>query len=424
MKKYSMFLAMAALVSAMSCSKEVDSPENVNTAVEKEVITVRLSSPATKTALEGTKTVWLEGDKVSVTVGGKQIGELELVEGDFFKGEVEAGHEGEAILNYPSGVTAVPTTQVAIAGTFANEAALLEGSISMNDLRAGKNAELVNRTALLHFSVAQAGDVTFKVGSTTYTVTGCKTGETYYLCVAPVANVDFKAIYDGYTIKEASNPVTFVENKIVMLGTLPYNVYLHAKTARYDWTKDNARFASWTWGGEEDCWIDFIKDEDHEGVYRIEIPQGYTGAKFCRMQPDTDNGWGSQKWNETGDLVLPTDTKNHFYIKSANDGEWGEKEHQLPSLIAFELNTDNSKKYWGEDAYLYIEKGSEKPLGTWPGTKMKKVGTHRWEYEIPAKLRGVSCYYQIHNNGGWIGKKTLTINSYDYTFWGSDMGVN
>ena len=38
MKKYSMFLAMAALVSAMSCSKEVDSPENVNTAVEKEAM--------------------------------------------------------------------------------------------------------------------------------------------------------------------------------------------------------------------------------------------------------------------------------------------------------------------------------------------------------------------------------------------------
>ena len=165
MKKYSMFLAMAALVSAMSCSKEVDSPENVNTAVEKEVITVRLSSPSTKTALEGTKTVWLEGDKVSVTVGDKIIGELELVEEDIFKGEVEAGYDGEATLNYPAGVTAVPATQEAVAGTFADEAALLEGKMSMDDLRAGKNAELVNTTSLLQFSVAQAGDVTFEVGT-------------------------------------------------------------------------------------------------------------------------------------------------------------------------------------------------------------------------------------------------------------------
>ena len=221
MKKYSMFLAMAALVSAMSCSKEVDSPENVNTAVEKEVITVRLSSPSTKTALEGTKTVWLEGDKVSVTVGDKIIGELELVEEDIFKGEVEAGYDGEATLNYPAGVTAVPATQEAVAGTFADEAALLEGKMSMDDLRAGKNAELVNTTSLLQFSVAQAGDVTFEVGTAKYTVTGCKTGETYYACVAPASAVNFVARIDGYFSKQASSNVTFSANKIANLESLP-----------------------------------------------------------------------------------------------------------------------------------------------------------------------------------------------------------
>lgn len=216
-----MFLAMAALVSAMSCSKEVDSPENVNTAVEKEVITVRLSSPSTKTALEGTKTVWLEGDKVSVTVGDKIIGELELVEEDIFKGEVEAGYDGEATLNYPAGVTAVPATQEAVAGTFVDEAALLEGKVSMDDLRAGKNAELVNTTSLLQFSVAQAGDVTFEVGTAKYTVTGCKTGETYYACVAPASAVNFVARIDGYFSKQASSNVTFSANKIANLESLP-----------------------------------------------------------------------------------------------------------------------------------------------------------------------------------------------------------
>ena len=221
MKKYSMFLAMTALVSAMSCSKEVDSPENVNTAVEKEVITVRLSSPSTKTALEGTKTVWLEGDKVSVTIGDKIIGELELVEEDIFKGEVEAGYDGEATLNYPAGVTAVPATQEAVAGTFVDEAALLEGKVSMDDLRAGKNAELVNTTSLLQFSVAQAGDVTFEVGTAKYTVTGCKTGETYYACVAPASAVNFVARIDGYFSKQASSNVTFSANKIANLESLP-----------------------------------------------------------------------------------------------------------------------------------------------------------------------------------------------------------
>ena len=180
MKKFFIFLAVAALVSAMSCTKEVNS----DTVVEKETISVRLS-PETKTALEGTKTVWLEGDQVSVTVGGSVIGTLDFVGEDLFKGDVEAGHDGTATLNYPAGVTSVPTTQKAVAGTFADEAALLEGTISMDDLRAGNSAVLANKTALLQFSVAQAGDVTFEVGSTKYTVTGCETGATYYACVAP-----------------------------------------------------------------------------------------------------------------------------------------------------------------------------------------------------------------------------------------------
>lgn len=216
MKKYAIFLAMAALVSAMACTKEVNS----DTVVAKETISVRLS-PATKTALEGTKTVWLEGDKVSVTVAGVEIGTLELVEEDLFKGEVEAGHDGEATLNYPAGVTSVPSVQKAVAGTFADEAALLEGKMSMADLRAGKSTELANKTALLQFSVAQAGDVTFEVGSTKYTVTGCETGATYYACVAPASSVSFVARIGGYLSKKAQSNVTFTANKIATLGSLP-----------------------------------------------------------------------------------------------------------------------------------------------------------------------------------------------------------
>ena len=216
MKKFYIFLVVAALVSAMSCTKEVNS----DTVVEKETISVRLS-PETKTALEGTKTVWLEGDQVSVTVGGSVIGTLDFVGEDLFEGDVEAGHDGTATLNYPAGVTSVPTTQKAVAGTFADEAALLEGTISMDDLRAGKSTELANKTALLQFSVAQAGDVTFEVGSTKYTVTGCETGKTYYACVAPASSVSFVARIGGYLSKQAPSNVTFTANKIAELDALP-----------------------------------------------------------------------------------------------------------------------------------------------------------------------------------------------------------
>lgn len=222
MKKYSIFLAIAALMSAASCNQaEIEAPvEDTVAPVETEFITVDLN-PMTKTSLNGMNTVWSAGDEVSVTVAGKNIGNLKLVEGSTFSGEVKAGYNGDATLNYPAGVTSVPTTQAAVAGSFANGAALLEGTTTMDALRAGEGAQLSNTTALLQFSVAQAGDVTFEVGTTKYTVTGCQTGKTYYACVAPSANVSFTARIGGYLSKQASKNVTFAANKISNLGALP-----------------------------------------------------------------------------------------------------------------------------------------------------------------------------------------------------------
>ena len=220
MKKIFVYMASAALMFAVSCNKE---EVNVDTTapVETELITVDLN-PMTKTALgvEGT-TTWDADDKVSVTVGGEVVGTLSLVEGSTFSGEITAGLSGAAVLNYPAGVTTVPTTQTAVAGSFADEAALLEGTTTVEDLRAGKGASLHNTTALLQFSVAQAGDVTFEVGSTKYTVTGCNTGKTYYACVAPASDVNFVARIGGYLSKQAPKNVTFTASKIANLQELP-----------------------------------------------------------------------------------------------------------------------------------------------------------------------------------------------------------
>ena len=99
MKKIFVLMASAAVLFA-ACNKmeEVNTP--VDTPVETETITVVLN-PVTKTSLDGKATLWTAGDKVSVTVGGKNIGTLALVEGSTFSGEVEAGHDGTATLNYP-----------------------------------------------------------------------------------------------------------------------------------------------------------------------------------------------------------------------------------------------------------------------------------------------------------------------------------
>ena len=219
MKKYFVYIASAVLMMAACAKEEVNTPVETPVVGETELITVELNA-ATKTALDGTNTKWSAGDAVSVNFGGTSIGTLKLVEGNTFSGEITKGKSGAATLTYPAGVTAVPTTQKAVAGSFANGAALLEGKTTIEDLRAGNSTELQNKTALLEFSVAKAGDVTFEVGSTKYTVTGCQTGKTYYACVAP-ATAKLTARIDGYLSKNTTNNKTFTASKIAKLGQLP-----------------------------------------------------------------------------------------------------------------------------------------------------------------------------------------------------------
>lgn len=344
MKKYIIFIASAVLMMT-ACAKE-----EINTATgETEFISVEFA--ATKTALDadGENTNWTEGDKVRVTVESKNLGTLEYVGDNKFEGEIESvGLDGklQATINYPADVTTVPATQAAVAGSFADEAALLEGKVTLADLRTGKGGELKNTTALLQFQVAQAGDVTFEVGDAKYTVTGCETGKTYYACVQPTEAVAFKAVFDGYTIKQAANDVAFSAGLVSELGTLPYNVYLHANTSKYNWTSDGARFATWTWGtGVTDSWFDMVA-EGHEGVYRLEVPEGYANLIFCRVNGgNTTNDW-KNVWNQTADQTIPTDNKNHFYISDATVGAWGDKDYVFPVIKP-------------KDGYLYLKPSSE-----------------------------------------------------------------
>lgn len=211
----------AVLFAACNKMEEVNTP--VDTPVETETITVVLN-PVTKTSLgaNGT-TTWSKNDAVDVIYdGNKKVGTLTHVGESKFTGELTTvGLTGEVTLHYPAGVDAVPATQPAVAGSFADDAAILEGTVDLDVLRAGEGATLSNTTALLKFSVPQAGDVTFEVGTAKYTVTGCEKDKTYYACVAPASNAAFTARIDGYLSKNASNKATFTANQVANLGALP-----------------------------------------------------------------------------------------------------------------------------------------------------------------------------------------------------------
>ncbi|MBQ8495674.1 MAG: starch-binding protein, partial [Clostridia bacterium] len=84
-----------------------------------------------------------------------------------------------------------------------------------------------------------------------------------------------------------------------------------------NWKQANARFAAYFFGSG-DTWVG-MTDADNDGVYEVTAPEGYPNVIFVRMNPGTTaNNWDN-KWNQTADLVVPTDDKNCYTVA---EGAW------------------------------------------------------------------------------------------------------
>ena len=82
-----------------------------------------------------------------------------------------------------------------------------------------------------------------------------------------------------------------------------------------NWTQSNARFAAYFFGNGEK-WVDM---KCYKDFYSVEVPSGFTKVIFCRMNPSTTaNNWNN-KWNQSGDLTIPTNGNNLFSVPS---GAW------------------------------------------------------------------------------------------------------
>lgn len=89
-----------------------------------------------------------------------------------------------------------------------------------------------------------------------------------------------------------------------------------------NWNIDNARFAAYMWNDSGDNeWFDMTLVAGETNIYEFTLPEGYSNIIFCRMNPTaTDNNWNN-KWNQTGNLVVPADGMNMFEVpKGVWDG--------------------------------------------------------------------------------------------------------
>ena len=93
--------------------------------------------------------------------------------------------------------------------------------------------------------------------------------------------------------------------------------------------------------------------------------------------------------------------------------------------LYFQLDTDNSKQWWGDTSKIHVWNTGTSFDTSWPGTTMTKEGDYLWSVIVPSELVGKTINYLVHNGNGWQSKdSTITIQSTDMTVKGSSIGVN
>lgn len=394
---------IAALALAASCNKM----EVANTPVATETITVELN-PQTKTVLDGKDTVWSAGDEVSVTVGGVKVGTLTLVSGSTFSGEITAGLEGEAVATLNYGKETVPATQVAVAGSFANGAALLEGTTTVAALRAGTGATLQNQTALLKFQTPVAGDVAFTIGSTTYKVAGCETGKTYYACVDP-ENTGKLTYTVGIVLggKEAAS-FTPVANKIHDLGALTL------KESQYGVIGNTG-----AWGENDDFKMYETTEDNFYVAYGVEVTSGFKIRKAGGWNDDYNFGTTSDA-AKSANSIVGVYTDGGSTDINVTDGTY---DIYFARLMGQVYIMTPGKSY------------TEATLPTTNSTKYSIVGTPNWETDTDLYYSGDNIWtgvytfaanneWKIRKNHAWSGGDCGYSSVYPGSGLATDSGGN
>ena len=166
-------------------------------------------------------------------------------------------------------------------------------------------------------------------------------------------------------------------------------------TPNSNWTQANAWFAARVWndsGAEK--WYK-MTDDDGDGTYEANIETTtYPKVIFTRMDPGKSKLDWSSKWNQTGDLTFPTDSKNLFTVKS---GTW-----------------DGATTSWGTYTYKAPEYNLMGTMTNWDsGTKMtesNKVYTLTVE-DVPVGTQ----QFKLKTGDSWFGYSNFTVNGIEVT---------
>ena len=349
MKKfYSFLFAVVALAGFAACNSDSTEEPAPEQEVGKMEFTANIGEDTKTQLTEGTKVKWCAEDAIAVSNGTdvkmytikegtlSEDGKTAVFEGEELEGDVYyAIYPYVADAKYENGAwsgVAEPTEQTATAGSFADGAAVSEGTYNGDG-----SFSFTNESAILKFQVpAACSFVEFYNGETlaVKVVGEMAAEETYYAAVKP-GKYTFTVRIDACLSKIGTKELNLEKNTIYNLKALPAKQTATVNLVPGIWTSANAWFAAYYWNGNSNRMVK-MTDEDKDGAYTAEVAADAENIIFVRMNPENaDLKWES-KWNQTGSLALPTDDKTYYNIKPADnweeDGQWLAKNEKLPYI--------------------------------------------------------------------------------------------
>ena len=329
MKKNLFMVAAVALMAMVSCNKE-----EINNGVQEAAISdivFEAETSQTKTTLgeadaDGVRTVsWVVDD--AITINGSTFTAKELKGNKAIFVTTNTGFAPAETYDaiYPA---AAGTSLNAVTISAEQDGTFAKASISVAQSET-QSLKFKNLASMLKFQVpATASEVTiestanlagtFNVtfdnegnpvigqvsnGSKKITLTGSFVINTdYYVAILP-GDHQFTVKIDGFLSKASTKTSTVERAKLMNMKKLPLDlIYLVPNS---NWAQANARFAVYNFKDNTTSkWVDL---KSYNGVYACERSAlEYSTVIFCRMNPaNNTNNWNN-KWNQTGDMTLGT----------------------------------------------------------------------------------------------------------------------
>ena len=121
----------------------------------------------------------------------------------------------------------------------------------------------------------------------------------------------------------------------------------------------NERYAAYFFGNGEK-WVS-MTDSNGDKTYEVAVPAGFPNVIFCRMNgANNTNSWNN-KWDQTSDLVIPTDGTNEFVATGTSsrkiNGSWKVLEY---GKLVLSIIGSYSGYNWNHDTDLVYNADTER----------------------------------------------------------------